>query len=236
MSYIGYVDLGDVTLETLSEESRYNGDDDDDDDDSDNDAGVVDEVPTGLYTERWRPQVRYTPPYGWMNDPNGLVYAEGQWHMFYQHNPLGEDFGFLSWGHAVSDNLVNWQSIGLAIPFQDRSLIFSGGAVVDEENRSGLCNDEGMARGGCLVALYTANVSTDAGPIQNQNIAYSNNGGRTFQLYEGNPVLDLSLPDFRDPKVFWHEPTERWVNAARGAPRSSGLCVGLARPSSPGSS
>lgn len=164
-----------------------------------------------IYDEQWRPQVHYSPPYGWMNDPNGLVYAQGLWHLFYQNNPLGNEFGFISWGHAFSDDLVRWKPVGVAIPFGERERIFSGSAVLDSNNTSGLCEPEAAETGNCVIAIYTADVDADLGTIQNQNLAVSNDGGIDFDLFDGNPVLDVGSQNFRDPKVFWHEPSMQWI-------------------------
>lgn len=169
--------------------------------------------PPLVFQEDYRLQVHYSPPFGWMNDPNGLVFTDsnGLWHLFYQNNPLGNDFGSISWGHAVGDDLTRWQPVGVAIPFGERELIFSGSAVVDRANTSGLCDPEVAARGDCVIAIYTGNVETDTGFDQVQNLAISEDGGFDFRLFEGNPVLDVEEADFRDPKVFFHEPTQRWV-------------------------
>lgn len=140
-----------------------------------------------------------------MNDPNGLVFSDGEYHLFYQHNPFDNVWGHMSWGHAVSENLVHWTHLPLAIPEQGEIMAYSGSAVVDARNTSG------FGEGGRppLVAIYTG--SDTARKIQDQRLAYSNDRGRTWTIYEGNPVLDLGLPEFRDPKVFWDERTERWV-------------------------
>lgn len=173
------------------------------------DAGVS--PPPLIFSEQWRPQVHYSPPYGWMNDPNGLVEVNGTWHMYYQNNPLGGFFGSLSWGHAISDDLVYWKPVNIAIPFEEGVGIFSGSAVVDDENTSDLCEPDVAARRECVIAVYTANLMFEGGFDQNQNLAVSNNSGYDFRRYEGNPVLDLEVPEFRDPMVIWHEPTSRWI-------------------------
>lgn len=140
-----------------------------------------------------------------MNDPNGLVYFEGEYHLFYQYNPFGNQWGHMSWGHAVSRDLVHWEHLPVALFEENGVMIFSGSAVVDRHNTSG------FGRSGCppLVALYTGH-STDK-PRQNQHLAFSTDRGRTWTKYAGNPVLDIGESDFRDPKVFWHAPTRRWV-------------------------
>jgi len=160
-------------------------------------------VPT--YQERYRPQFHFTPGEHWMNDPNGLVYYQGEYHMFYQWNPLGDVWGNISWGHAISRDLVHWTELGLAISFDDKETIFSGSVVVDKDNTSGF----GTAENPPMVAIYSsAALPTFA---QSQALAYSLDRGRTWTKYAGNPVLDNPDPDFRDPKVFWYEPTKRWI-------------------------
>ncbi len=139
-----------------------------------------------------------------MSDPNGLVYFDGEYHLFYQYNPHGELWGHMSWGHAVSEDLVTWRELSVAIEDDAQAMIFSGSVVVDRHNTSGLGTREHPA----MVACYTAH---EARGIQSQALAYSTDRGRTWTKYSGNPVLDLGMKDFRDPKVFWHEPTARWV-------------------------
>jgi len=156
--------------------------------------------------ERWRPAVHFTPPRHFMNDPNGLVFADGEYHLFYQHNPFGPAWGHMSWGHAVSSDLLHWIDLPVAIRERDGWMAFSGGAVVDRANTSGLCAPGAT----CLVAVYTLHREGR----QAQGIAASSDRGRTWTPYAHNPVLDLGLKDFRDPNVFWHEPTHRWVMAA----------------------
>ncbi|GJG87520.1 hypothetical protein tb265_27010 [Gemmatimonadetes bacterium T265] len=168
-------------------------------------SGTTDPPPT--YTERYRPQYHFTPAANWMNDPNGLVYYDGEWHLFYQHNPFGNRHGHISWGHAVSTDLVHWQNLPVAIPHTGAEGVWSGSAVVDWQNTSGF----GQGGKPPMVAIYTG--FDEAAKRQAQHIAYSTDRGRTWTRYAGNPVLtlDLGLPDFRDPKVFWHAPTGRWV-------------------------
>jgi Beta-fructosidases (levanase/invertase) len=154
--------------------------------------------------ERFRPQFHFTPERNWMNDPNGLVFYEGEWHLFYQHNPYGDKWGHMSWGHAVSRDLVHWEHLPLALAEDDGIMIFSGSAVVDWKNTSG------FGRNGKppLVAIYTGHREGR----QDQRIAFSNDRGRTWTKVPG-PVLDLHMADFRDPRVFWHDATSRWVMA-----------------------
>ncbi|HEY5836466.1 glycoside hydrolase family 32 protein [Streptomyces sp.] len=154
--------------------------------------------------EPYRPQLHYTPERNWMNDPNGLVWHEGEYHLFYQYNPEGNDWGNISWGHAVSRDLVHWDELAVAIPATEDEHIFSGCAVVDEHNTSGFGES-------ALVAVYTA--WHPESRIQAQSLAYSTDRGRTWTKYEGNPVLDIGSTEFRDPKVFWYEPGGYWVMA-----------------------
>jgi fructan beta-fructosidase len=153
--------------------------------------------------ERFRPGYHFTPELNWMNDPNGLVYHDGEYHLFYQHNPLGNEWGHMSWGHAVSRDLVRWEHLPIAITEEYGVMAFSGCAVVDENNTSGLGSDGKPP----LVALYTGH----GHDRQTQDLAYSNDRGRTWTRYAGNPVLDIGEKEFRDPKVFWHAPTKRWI-------------------------
>ncbi len=140
-----------------------------------------------------------------MNDPNGLLYANGLYHLFYQYNPFGDQWGHMSWGHAVSRDLVHWEHKPVALWETEEGMVFSGSAVYDLENTSGL----GTADTPPLVAIYTAHYkSTEK---QAQHLAYSTDGGQSWQLYPGNPVLDIEARDFRDPKVFWYAPEAKWI-------------------------
>jgi len=159
-----------------------------------------------FYRERYRPQFHFTPAIHWMNDPNGLVYHKGEYHLFYQFNPFGNRWGHMSWGHAVSKDLVHWQHLPLAIPEANDTMIFSGSCVVDKNNAGGFAKQPGQIP---MVAIYTGL----QGVIQAQHVAYSLDDGRTWTKYEHNPVLDLNDKDFRDPKVFWYEPQQKWVMA-----------------------
>ena len=154
--------------------------------------------------EPFRPQFHFSPQRNWMNDPNGMVFYEGEWHLFYQHNPYGDKWGHMSWGHAVSRDLVHWEHLPLALAEEDGIMIFSGSAVVDWKNTSGF----GRKGKPPLVAIYTGHREGR----QDQRIAFSNDRGRTWTKVPG-PVLDLHMADFRDPRVFWHEATSRWVMA-----------------------
>ncbi len=147
----------------------------------------------------FRQHIHFTPDVGWINDPNGLVYFDGEWHMFYQYNPLGARWANMSWGHAVSRDLVEWEILPTALYPDALGQIYSGSAVIDHQNTSGFGEN-------AMVAIYTS-----SGKHQTQSIAYSLDRGRTFTKYEGNPVCPSSRADFRDPKVFWHKPTSRWI-------------------------
>lgn len=159
------------------------------------------------YREPFRPQFHFTPATNWMNDPNGMFFYEGEYHLFYQYNPFGDKWGHMSWGHAVSPDMVHWKHLPLALAEENDIMIFSGSAVVDWKNTSGFGKDGKPP----LLAIYTGHYTKK--PLQNQQIAYSNDRGRTWTKFQGNPVLDINDKDFRDPKVIWHEPTERWVMA-----------------------
>ncbi|MBO9199748.1 MULTISPECIES: glycoside hydrolase family 32 protein [Niastella] len=164
------------------------------------------------YKEPYRPQYHFSPHHNWTNDPNGLVYYKGEYHLFYQYNPMGNTWGHMSWAHAISKDLVHWQSLPLAIPEDEKNMIFSGSCVVDKNNSSGFAQKPGQIP---LVAVYTAHIIPDKSKpddyLQNQHIAYSLDDGRTWTKYSGNPVLDLHKKDFRDPKVFWYEPGKKWI-------------------------
>lgn len=157
------------------------------------------------YTEPHRPQFHFSPAINWMNDPNGLVYYDGEYHLFYQYNPYGIQWGNMSWGHAVSEDLAHWEHLPVAIPEADGVMSFSGSAVVDHGNTSGFGTDDEPP----MVAIYTGHEAAEE--RQAQYIAYSTDRGRTWTRYEGNPVLDIGESDFRDPKVFWYEPEGKWV-------------------------
>ncbi|MBK7613307.1 MAG: glycoside hydrolase family 32 protein [Vitreoscilla sp.] len=158
--------------------------------------------------ERFRPQWHFSPEKHWINDPNGLVWFEGEYHLFFQYNPFGDQWGHMSWGHAVSADLLHWQELPVAIPEDERVSIFSGSVVVDQHNSSGFGDDTDAV----LVAIYTGCKRVPEGG-QAQELAYSLDRGRSWTKYAANPVLDIGLRDFRDPKVFWHGPTARWVMA-----------------------
>jgi len=163
------------------------------------------------YDQPYRPQYHFSPRRHWTNDPNGLVYFDGEYHLFYQYNPFGDVWGHMSWGHAVSRDLMHWQELPVALPEENGVMIFTGSTVVDERNTTGFCTDGKP----CLVAVYTGHTPAAAGrpALQTQNLAYSNDHGRAWTKYSGNPVLNLNLSDFRDPHVFWVDQARRWVMA-----------------------
>ena len=158
-----------------------------------------------LKEQDYRPAYHFTPPLHWMNDPNGLVYYKGKYHLFYQYNPNSSVWGPMHWGHATSTNLFNWQSLPVALAPDNAGTIFSGSAVVDVDNTAGFKTGSEDP----LVAIYTL-----AGAQQHQSIAYSLDGGFSWTKYAANPVLpNPSAPDFRDPKVFWHDGRQKWIMA-----------------------
>ena len=149
--------------------------------------------------EKFRPAYHHTPLYGWMNDPNGMFYKEGVWHLYYQYNPYGSQWENMTWGHSTSKDLIHWHAQPLAVEPDWLGAIFSGSAVIDKDNTAGFGRN-------AVIAMYTS-----AGSAQTQSIAYSTDGGVTFTKYAGNPVITYNAPDFRDPKVFWHEKTSKWI-------------------------
>jgi fructan beta-fructosidase len=159
-----------------------------------------------LYNEKFRPQFHFTSPLHWINDPNGLVYHNGKYHLFYQHNPMGIRWGHMSWGHAISKDLIYWENLPIAIAEEKDTMIFSGTCVADINNSSGFGKNGKVP----LVAVYTAHIENIN---QSQHIAYSLDDGITWTKYNKNPVLDLKKKDFRDPKIFWHELKKYWVMA-----------------------
>lgn len=171
-------------------------------------------APIPVRTDEHRPRFHLTPESTWMNDPNGLIRHRGRWHAFYQNNPHGSQWGNLSWGHAVSDDLATWTHLPVALPCSEQEMIFSGSVVHDVGNTSGFGPDGGE---GPLVAIYTS-AYTDAHPhrsgLQAQSLAFSLDGGETWEFHADNPVLDRGSSNFRDPKVFWHGETGRWVMVA----------------------
>ena len=154
--------------------------------------------------ESFRPVYHHTPAYGWMNDPNGMFYKDGVYHLYFQYNPYGSVWGNMHWGHSTSTDLMHWKFEGCAIVPDAWGAIFSGSCVVDHENTAGFGKE-------AVVAFYTSAKSTPWGDIQMQSMAYSLDNGKTFPKYEGNPILTSSEKDFRDPKVFWYAPGKHWV-------------------------
>jgi fructan beta-fructosidase len=167
-----------------------------------------------LYKEKYRPRFHFSPAKNWTNDPNGLLYFDGEYHLFYQYNPYGNRWGHMSWAHSVSPDLVHWKHLPLAIPEKDSIMIFSGSAVVDKNNTSGFATKTGQVP---IIAIYTAHIIPDSSDKENyrqeQHIAYSLDKGRTWTKYAGNPVLDIHKKDFRDPKVFWYDKGKKWIMA-----------------------
>ena len=159
------------------------------------------------YAEKHRPQYHFSPPTQWMNDPNGMVFYEGEYHLFYQYYPDSNVWGPMHWGHAVSKDLISWEHLPIAIYPDELGYIFSGSIVVDWENTSGF----GVDNQPPLVAIFTQAVEDEKAIPQKQSIAYSHDKGRTWSMFEGNPVIDEDLRAFRDPKVFWHAPSANWI-------------------------
>lgn len=172
-----------------------------------------------VYSESLRPQLHFSSMRGWINDPNGLIYHEGEYHLFYQHNPYGIWWGNMHWGHAVSTNLVHWEQLPEALYPDETGVAFSGCAVIDYDNTSGFKAGENDV----MVAIYTSTWFPDEAqekegmePMERQSLAYSNDNGRSWAKYEGNPVIGdrrdiLGTGNDRDPNVFWHEATQKWV-------------------------
>lgn len=159
-----------------------------------------------LFKENYRPQYHFTPSKNWMNDPNGLVFQNGLYHLFYQHNPFGNVWGHMSWGHATSKDLIHWKELPVALKEENGTMIFSGSAVVDKNNTAGFATGN---KGKTMVAVYTGHTDT----LQTQDLAFSNDDGLTWKKYAANPVLNLHKKDFRDPNVFWYEPKQEWIMA-----------------------
>jgi Beta-fructosidases (levanase/invertase) len=177
------------------------------------DRRLTEDIKTSpLYGETFRPQFHFTAQKGWMNDPNGLVWLDGEYHLFFQHNPKGTEWGNMTWGHAVSTDLLHWQQLPNALEPDKLGTMFSGSAVIDERNTAGF----GKKGEKPLVCIYTAAGGTSdesKGQPFTQCIAYSLDKGRTFTKYSGNPVLKHVAGENRDPKVVWHAPTRRWIMA-----------------------
>ncbi len=173
-----------------------------------------------LYHEALRPQFHFTPARNWMNDPNGLVYYRGEYHLFFQHNPFGRQWGNMTWGHAVSPDLVHWRQLPNAIEPDRLGTIYSGSAVVDRDNTTGF--QQGREKP--LVAIYTAaggSSPQSQGQPYTQCLAYSTDRGRTWTKYAGNPVLPHVIGENRDPKVIWYPPERNRVRIRVLADRTS---------------
>ncbi|OII39255.1 glycoside hydrolase family 32 protein [Plantibacter sp. MMLR14_011] len=172
-----------------------------------------------LDREQHRPALHFSPRRGWMNDPNGLILVDGTYHLFFQHNPDGLEWGNIGWGHATSTDLLHWTELPIAIPAEPHEMIFSGSVVHDVHNTSGFGTDAAP-----LVAIYTSHYVDHPvhGTKQAQSVAFSTDGGGTWSPFDDNPVDDRDRPDYRDPKVFWHgdRETGAWVMVAVEADRS----------------
>ncbi len=167
-----------------------------------------------VYTEAYRPQYHFSPPEKWMNDPNGLVYYEGIYHLFYQYYPEDIVWGPMHWGHAVSQDMMHWEHKPIALYPDEHGLIFSGSAVVDHTNSSGFGENGEIP----MVAMFTYHLmegeKSGRSDFQTQGIAFSLDKGETWAKYDGNPVIkNPGIRDFRDPKVFWHKETQQWIMA-----------------------
>lgn len=148
--------------------------------------------------EQYRPLYHHTPAYGWMNDPNGMFFKDGVWHLYFQHNPYGSQWENMTWGHSTSTDLIHWTFQGDPVLPDAWGSIFSGSSVVDKNNTAGFGEN-------AIVALYTS-----AGENQTQSMAYSTDNGKTFTKYDGNPIITSNVPDFRDPHMFWNEDIKKW--------------------------
>lgn len=149
-------------------------------------------------SEQYRPLYHHTPTYGWMNDPNGMFFKDGVWHLYFQHNPYGSQWENMTWGHSTSTDLIHWTFQGDPVQPDAWGAIFSGSSVVDNNNTAGFGEN-------AIVALYTS-----AGENQTQSMAYSTDNGKTFTKYDGNPIITSNVPDFRDPHMFWNEDIKKW--------------------------
>ena len=181
--------------------------------------------------ERHRPEFHFSPDSMWMNDPNGMVFDKGIYHLFYQYYPDSTVWGPMHWGHATSSNMITWEHQPIALYPDELGYIFSGSAVLDENNTTGF----GMEDNPPLVAIYTYHdpVAAKENPSmsQSQGIAYSLDDGKTWKKYENNPVLESpGINDFRDPKVRWYEPTKRWIMTL--AVKDQGSALRIAQNSS----
>lgn len=175
-------------------------------------TAAMGQTANSIKDEVYRPLIHFTPKAHWMNDPNGMVYHKGVYHLFYQYHPYSSIWGPMHWGHATSKDMINWKHEPIAIYPDSLGTIFSGSAVVDKNNTSGF-GKNGQAP---LVAIFTQHnmdgEKAGKNDFQNQSIAYSNDDGKTWTKYTGNPVLkNPGIVDFRDPKVMWYEPQKKWI-------------------------
>ena len=175
-------------------------------------ASQAQKIPSKVYHEAYRPQVHFSPKEKWANDPNGMVYYKGTYHLFFQHYPKASVWGPMHWGHAVSKDLIHWKQLPIALYPDKLGYIFSGSVVVDENNTSGL----GTKSKSAMVAIFTHHdpkgEKSGSSVFQNESTAYSLDEGATWTKYPGNPVLkNPGIRDFRDPKVFWYSPAKKWV-------------------------
>ncbi|RMG83475.1 MAG: glycoside hydrolase family 32 protein, partial [Bacteroidetes bacterium] len=187
----------------------------------------TDDIPF-TYSEKYRPQFHFTPKANWMGAPGGLVYGNGRWHLFYEHNPWGDTPGNHSWGHAVTRDLIGWAHEPIAMyatgKGADSTLILPGSALLDRGNRAKICPD-GTQK--CLVAFYTSDVQKKGETTaQYQSMAYSTDDGMTWTPYAENPIVDLGNKSFRDPKVFWHTPSRQWVMVVASPPEHKVIFYG----------
>jgi sucrose-6-phosphate hydrolase SacC (GH32 family) len=170
------------------------------------------EEPAKLYDEIYRPQYHFTADKNWLNDPNGMVYYDGEYHLFFQRNPKGRQSGNLTWGHAVSKDMLHWTQLEDAIEPDALGMIYSGSAVVDENDAAGFRKGKEKP----IVCIYTSAGGTSEaskGQRFTQSIAFSNDRGRTFEKFASNPVMGHIAAENRDPKVFWHARSKQWVMA-----------------------
>ncbi len=184
---------------------------------------VFAEKPVKIFNELHRPQFHFSPEKNWMNDPNGLVYYDGEYHLFYQHNPFGNEWGYMHWGHAVSTDLVRWEHLPIALypdndsKDKDSCTAYSGSAIVDHNNLTGLQKGDKKT----ILLFYT---SKKCG----QRLAYSNDKGRTWLKYDKNPIVAYNeTDDARDPKVLWHEPSKQYVMVLYRRPNNNDKQKGI---------